>query len=66
MATPSPIPANHSDLPMLPVSVRALTQFNATMDRQLAEMVRRFGGRDRELRIDSRHAWKAPRPNKPR
>ncbi len=66
MVNPTPAPANPSDLPLLPVSVRALAQFDEIMDRQLHELVRRFGGRDRELEIDSRHAWKAPRPNNPR
>ncbi len=66
MATPTPTPANPSGLPLLPVSIRALGDFDQLIERQLEELVRRFGGRERELRIDSRHGWKPPRPSKPR
>ncbi len=66
MATPTPAPVNPLDLPLLPVSTRALEAFDQSIGRQLDELVKRFGGRDRELTMETRSGWQSPRPNKPR
>ena len=66
MATPTPAPVNPSDLPLLPVSTQALMEFDQSIDRQLDDLVKRFGGRERELLLDTRRGWQSPRPNKPR
>ncbi len=66
MATPTPAPVDPLDLPLLPVSTRALAEFDQAIGLQLDELVKRFGGRDRELAVETRNGWQSPRPNKPR
>ena len=64
MAAPTPIPAEPSGLPPLPVNMHALIEFDEAMDRRLRELEQRFGVRRRELRIDARRGWRTPK--KPR
>ena len=65
MAAPTPVPAQPSGLPPLPVNLQALIEFDEAIDRRLRELEQRFAGPRRHLRLDARQAWK-PRPNKPR
>jgi hypothetical protein len=64
MATPTPVPAEPSGLPPLPVNLHALIEFDEAMDRRLRDLEHRFGGRRRQVRIETRQTWQ--RPNKPR